>query len=76
MPPAEHKGNVARALFYFAICYNLSISETEEFYLRQWHLFDPVDAEEIERNDQIEELQGNRNPFIDNPELVSSIRNF
>lgn len=76
MPPEEHKGNVARALFYFAVRYDLNISEIEEFHLRQWHLFDPVDNAEIERNDVIEQLQGNRNPFIDNPELVGSIRNF
>lgn len=76
MPPEDHKGNVARALFYFAVRYNLNISELEEFYLRQWHLFDPVDSAEIARNDEIEKIQGNRNPFIDNPELVGSIRNF
>ena len=37
----------------------------------QWHLDDPVDATEKERNDRIEERQGNRNPYIDHPDLVA-----
>lgn len=75
-PPNEHKGNVARALFYFSIRYKLKISSTEEEYLKKWHELDPVDANEIERNNIIHKVQGNRNPFIDYPELVSRIRDF
>lgn len=75
-PPNEHKGNVARALFYFSIRYKISISPQQEAYLRSWHEQDPVDAEEMERNDLIEKMQGNRNPFADQPELVSQIRDF
>lgn len=36
-----------------------------------WSNADPVDASEQRRNDRIYELQGNRNPFIDNPAWVS-----
>lgn len=75
-PPQIHKGNVARALFYFAVRYDMPISQTEEQFLRRWHLEDPVDAEEMLRNDRIEELQHNRNPFIDHPEYVDLIDNF
>lgn len=75
-PPAEHKGNVARSLFYFSVRYQLPISERQEETLRQWHKADPVDAEEMERNDQIHYIQGNRNPFIDMPELADKIENF
>lgn len=75
-PPAEHKGNVARSLFYFAVRYDMRIPEYEEFYLRQWHLFDPVDSEEIQRNDSVEAVQGNRNPFVDEPELTELINDF
>lgn len=75
-PPNEHKGNVARALFYSAALYNKNISELEEYYLRKWHEEDPVDHNEIFRNDLIEESQGNRNPFIDFPELVERIEDF
>lgn len=36
--------------------------------LYQWHLEDPVDDLERNRNDVIYAYQGNRNPFIDHPE--------
>lgn len=75
-PPEEHKGNVARALFYFAVRYNMRISQNEEFFLRQWNIIDPVDHEEIERNDKIEKIQGNRNPFVDDPDLANLISDF
>ncbi|MFG1484809.1 endonuclease [Halobacteriovorax sp. RZ-1] len=75
-PPTEHKGNVARAMFYFATRYGAKINSRMENYLRRWHAEDPVDSEEIERNDKIERIQGNRNPFIDFPELVSDIKDF
>ena len=54
----------------------MQISEYEEFYLRQWHLLDPVDEAEMDRNNKVERLQGNRNPFIDDPDLAILIDNF
>lgn len=38
--------------------------------LLSWCQSDPVDEWEMERNDQIENIQGNRNVFIDYPELA------
>jgi hypothetical protein len=35
-----------------------------------WHWADPVDNFERNRNNVIDSMQGNRNPFIDHPELV------
>lgn len=75
-PPEEHKGNVARALFYFAVKYDMRISAHEEFILRQWNLIDPVDQEEIDRNTAIEQIQGNRNPFVDDSDLAHLIEDF
>lgn len=75
-PPKEHRGNVARALFYFSVRYRLTITPEEEFFLRKWHREDPVDAEEIARHEEIFKIQRNRNPFIDYPELVEKIDNF
>jgi deoxyribonuclease-1 len=75
-PPDHHKGNVARAIFYFSVRYNNPISAQEEFYLRKWHKQDPVDQEEIDRNEKVYSIQLNRNPFIDAPELVDQITDF
>ena len=74
-PREDHKGNVARSIFYFYTMYPTeagdisNIGDINTFY--QWHLDDPVDAAEIERNDQIETYQGDRNPYIDYPETVA-----
>ena len=75
-PPQEHRGNVARAMFYVSAKYNYPLSFLEEYYLKKWHLEDPVDNAEIQRNSKIQGLQGNRNPFIDYPDLVLRIENF
>jgi hypothetical protein len=75
-PPATHRGNVARALFYFSIRYQIHIDPKEEAILKRWNHEDPVDIAEMERNDQIMVIQGNRNPFIDYPELADSISDF
>lgn len=75
-PPTAHKGNVARAMFYFSTHYQLPIDPVQEKTLREWHKLDPVDGDEIERNNKIEQIQGNRNPYIDYPELVEQIKDF
>lgn len=42
--------------------------------LKKWHQEDPPDAFEERRNERIfDNWQGNRNPFVDNPEWVESI---
>ena len=38
-----------------------------------WHVADPVDAKEINRNNLIYAQQGNRNPYIDHPEYVYQV---
>lgn len=75
-PPANHKGDVARALFYFSIRYNMPIRSEEEVVLKKWHHEHPVDEEEMDRNDAIAQIQGDRNPFIDHPEMVDQIADF
>lgn len=74
--PKAQEGNTARAIFYFATRYQMKISPSEEAALRQWNSEDPVDAEEFTQNEQIEALQGNRNPFIDFSDLLSRVENF
>ncbi|WP_415061546.1 endonuclease I family protein [Bdellovibrio sp.] len=75
-PPQDHKGNVARALFYFSIRYDVAIDPREESVLRKWNREDPVDADEVRRNNEIFKVQGNRNPFVDFPELAEKIADF
>lgn len=41
--------------------------------LLTWHANDPVSQKEIDRNNQIYAIQGNRNPYIDNPQWVGYI---
>lgn len=81
----DHRGDVARILFYMATCYqdvihlddNLNANDDYSMgklsTLLEWNEADPVDAFEIQRNNRIYEYQGNRNPFIDHPELAARI---
>ncbi|HNW35872.1 MAG TPA: endonuclease [Candidatus Ozemobacteraceae bacterium] len=75
-PRLQHRGNVARAKFYFAVRYGKSIDAREEAALREWNKEDPVDEAERERCNKIENVQHNRNPFIDHPEFADRISDF
>lgn len=75
-PPEEHRGNVARSLFYFSMHYNLQINQSEENTLRRWHKLDPIDADELRRHELIAKHQKVRNPFVDHPEIVDMITDF
>lgn len=92
-PRNDAKGDIARALMYFAVRYadrdiNSSrpagtgpapanrIPSFEEEVLRVWHVQDPVSERERIRQDRVEAIQGNRNPFIDCPVFVELIEDF
>ncbi|MCK5882390.1 MAG: endonuclease [Bacteriovoracaceae bacterium] len=75
-PPVEYRGNIARSLFYFAARYKKQIRTDEEFFLRKWHIEDPVDLAELNRHNKIVEKQKNVNPFILQPYLVDLITDF
>jgi endonuclease I len=87
-PRDAHKGEVARALFYYSVLYDRDIDidaepdgwgigTGDEETLRQWHNnVDPVGQKDRARNEAIQEVQGNRNPFIDCPGLVGDISDF
>ena len=92
-PGDEHRGDVARIVFYMAVMYDylvlsddlIELLDESNHYtldgtkmgklslLLKWHKEDPVDAFEVARNEKIYEIQGNRNPFIDQPEYVHLI---
>ncbi len=72
-PRDQSKGDLARSILYMATIYGLS-PKGSITQLIQWHKDDPPSDHEKSRNDEIEELQGTRNPFIDHPELADTIR--
>lgn len=82
-PADPVKGNVARAMLYFIVRYSdKNIRQGMDYdsfwtktvpMLLEWNRQDPPDANERRRNGLVEEFQGNRNPFIDNPELADRI---
>ena len=68
-PQDSAKGQMARSILYMAVSYDLPIRGSLDDLI-DWHDADPPDDEERWRNNLIEDLQGNRNPFIDHPETV------
>jgi hypothetical protein len=77
-PRDAQKGTSARALMYFVLRYQNYGNHftSQENILKQWHATFAPDAIEQRRNDDIFAVQGNRNPFIDYPQLVDRITNF
>jgi hypothetical protein len=78
------KGDVARGVFYLAVRYNgLEIVNgfpdglVGQFgdlqTLLDWHRNDPPDDFEMNRNNVVYNWQFNRNPFIDQPDLIEYI---
>lgn len=81
----DFRGDTARILFYMYVRYYPDLdlitgySATDDHslgdltYLLDWNTEDPVDEFEVQRNNRIFEYQGNRNPFIDYPDLATEI---
>ena len=75
-PRESKKGDIARAVFYFYTIYNntnvnaYTAYANDNFFnsmrdtLILWHIQDPVNQEEIDRNIRVKAQQGNDNPFI------------
>lgn len=86
-PIDSFKGDFARIYFYMAVCYldrNLGVETQSNFsggnlkpwaqqLLLQWAAMDPVSQKEIDRNNAVYQLQHNRNPFVDYPDLAEKI---
>jgi hypothetical protein len=71
-PREDHKGNVARAIFYFVTMYAEEVNAADPGFfegmretLCDWHYMDPVDSLEWIRNERIAGYQSDKsNPFI------------
>ncbi len=88
-PADEYKGDFARAYLYISTTYNelsdiwdshmmqnntypVWTNEAIDLLLK-WHREDPVSEKEIKRQEAVYQIQHNRNPFIDYPEMVEHI---
>lgn len=73
-PPVSARGTVARAILYMQLRYpDLEISNCHIEQLLAWHAKYPPSRIERDRNAHIcNGWQGNRNPFVDFPELAFS----
>lgn len=64
-PPAHFKGNIARVYLYMNAQYGLNLSYEEQNKYLKWHSEDKVDEKECAIYQQIRELQGRTNPWIE-----------
>ncbi|RMG68541.1 MAG: T9SS C-terminal target domain-containing protein, partial [Calditrichaeota bacterium] len=77
-PREDHKGNAARAMFYFYTMYRAEADAADPTFfplqkavLRRWHSLDPVDSLELVRTFKIATYQdGKPNPFVVDTTLV------
>ena len=88
-PCDEYKGDFARVFMYMFTCYqDLTWEYTWMNYekstyptlkpwavelLLKWHKQDPVSEKEVNRNNAVYAVQGNRNPYVDYPQLADYI---
>ncbi|MDO4190233.1 MAG: endonuclease, partial [Bacteroidales bacterium] len=88
-PDDEFKGDFARIYFYMVTMYEdmaqrwqSDMTQNNTYptlqpwaiqLLLKWHRQDPVSQKELDRNEAVYNLQGNRNPFVDYPQLVEHI---
>ena len=87
-PADEYKGDFARTYFYVVTAYQdftwkyTYMAQQGDYptlkpwavdLLLDWHRRDPVSQKEIDRNEAVYKIQGNRNPFIDFVELAEYI---
>lgn len=85
-PIDEYKGDFARSYFYMLTRYYPQIEDWESDMLlgddfsdwaremlMEWAEEDPVSQKEVDRNNAVYIIQGNRNPFIDRPEFAANV---
>ena len=88
-PIDDFKGDFARTYFYIVTAYEDKIPswQTDQIggdtypgfskwsleMLLRWHREDPVSLKEVRRNETVYQIQKNRNPYIDYPQLAEYV---
>lgn len=86
-PIDSYKGDFARGMMYMSVRYygedgnwsgsgmtnGAELLDWAKTLMLTWHLQDPVNQKEIDRNNAVYLIQLNRNPFVDRPEFAMSI---
>ena len=73
-PCDEAKGEIARAVMYGVVMYNYTMTNMISYEtVLKWNLEHPVTNRDIFRNNKVQTLQNNRNPFVDHPEYACKI---
>lgn len=88
-PGDEWRGDIARMMMYMYVRYGTQceanvvgsgsssyspFTDMPNIFL-EWNQEDPVSQYEMNRNTILQDMQGNRNPFIDNPYIATLIWN-
>ncbi len=88
-PADEYKGDLARIYFYMATAYEDKVANWSSPMLNgtifpafapwalnmllSWAANDPVSQKEIDRNNAVYSIQGNRNPYVDYPDFADLV---
>ncbi|MCQ2770734.1 MAG: endonuclease [Clostridia bacterium] len=74
-PCDEAKGEIARSVMYGTVMYSYRMTEIAKSVelMLKWHLEHPVTNRDVYRNNTVYSLQGNRNPFVDEPSYACKI---
>nr|WP_298412403.1 endonuclease [uncultured Halomonas sp.] len=63
-PPLSVRGDIARTYWYMRDKYGIRISRQQQQLFTAWARQDPIDAWERERDQRIENVQGEANPYV------------
>ena len=66
------RGNIARSMLYMHSRYKIPVNKDTLSLFKVWNKIDPPSKQEKARNNIIERMQGNRNPYIDKPGIVEA----
>lgn len=64
-PKPEIRGDIARIYFYMEWKYGIPIPTGKRDLYKSWHELDPPDTFEIRKNQIVERIQKQKNPFVD-----------